>query len=172
MPGTTRCLTAFGQTPAGCLSIWPNHRNRRILRQVSRLDIPISWCIDASLTRSEIFFPHIHLTIALSVLYSRRWSSTVTGQVSLAWSRTALTHAENTSPRCCGDIALLVRMGRSSLKLFHEDLILAVTASAQPPVFPVTSLLKVAEVRYCLKVVLYWLFSWGRGRSGRQHLQT
>ena len=33
----------------------------------------------------------------------------------------------------------MVRMGRSSLKLFHEDFILAVTASAQPPVFPVTA---------------------------------
>ena len=46
---------------------------------------------------------------------------------------------ENTSPQCRGDIALLVRRGRSSLKLFHADLILAVTASIQPPVFPITS---------------------------------
>ena len=46
------------------------------------------------------------------------------------------------------------------------------TATSVPSNIP-----KVAEVRYCLnvstlKVVLYWSFSWGRGRSGRQHLQT
>ena len=61
---------------------------------------------------------------------------------------------------------MLVSRSRSSLKLFLVDLILALTSSTQPPVFP--DITNVAKLMHCLNMsafenVLHWLLNWKGG---------
>ena len=79
-----------------------------------------------------IFEEQIHLIIALSFLSNMEVSSTVTGQVSLAWSKTLQTPTVNTLPQDLRGMPLLIRMGRISLNFFEVGCTLAVMASIQP----------------------------------------
>ena len=139
LPSTSICLTAFGHTSLGWRSKCPYQRSLPVRIMLSRSLIPSILCISDILTRSTIFLLHIHLTIALSAVTNLALSVTVMGQVSLAWSITRRTHALKMPPLWSGDIAELVRIGRSSLKLFQAHLIRTVIASWQPPALPIVS---------------------------------
>ena len=129
LPTTFICLTAFGHTSFGWRSMCPYQRSLPVRKLLSRSLIPRILCMSGILTQSVIFLLHIHLTIALSAVTNLALSTTAMGQVSLAWSITRRTHALKMPPLWSGDIAELVRIGRSSLKLFQAHLIHTVSAS-------------------------------------------
>ena len=64
---------------------------------------------------SSILVEQIHLIMILSVLTSLLVSSVVTGQVSLAWSKTPRTPAVKTFPRNFKEMLLFERTGSNSL---------------------------------------------------------
>ena len=72
---------------------------------------------------------HIHLTILVSILSNLITFSSLSGQVSLAYSITLRTHAEYMLPF---GKPLLANIGNRSLNLHHPPLILVITLSNAP----------------------------------------
>ena len=118
LPSTSIYLSAFGHIVQVSILTQPTSTQN----DFKVLDTEYTVMTDI-LTRSVIFLLHIHLTIALSAVTNLALSATAMGQVSLAWSITRRTHAPKMPPLWSGDIAELVRIGRSSLKLFQAYLI-------------------------------------------------
>ena len=129
LPSASICLTAFGHTSLGWRFKWPYQHSLPVCKMLSRSLIPNILCMSDILARSVIFLLQIHLTIALSAVTNLALSTTAMGQVSLACSITLWTHALKMPPLWSGEIAELVRIGRSSLKLFQAHLIHTIIAS-------------------------------------------
>ena len=111
---------------------WSNQRKRLYLIISPILEIPLRGL------RSDIgIFSHnlaeqIHLTIALSFLTSRWMSTTLTAQVSLAYSRTLRIQALYTCPLTFSEMPLFVSTGSKLWKFFQAALTVSVVASKQP----------------------------------------
>ena len=76
---------------------------------------------------------HIHLTILASFLSSLITSSSLTGQVSFSYSKTACTHAEYLPFLLLKTKLLLANKGTKYLNSHHLLLILVTTLSNTPP---------------------------------------
>ena len=83
--------------------------------------------------------PQIYLIKTLSKVTNRWTSSVTTGQVSLSYKSTFLTHMLKTFPLSFVRITWLVRIGSNSQNAFHNETIRAETASEQAPHWPIIS---------------------------------
>merc|ERR1711893_544395 len=134
LPSTSHVLQAlFTQSSSVFLTTCPSQRSLFLLILSEMSSRPVSFLSSSLDFPSLRFFPHILLSILLSVVLRRRSHSTVIGQVSLPYSIQLRTQESKTFPFIIREGALEVRKGASSWNFFHPLRMRVATAASAPP---------------------------------------